>query len=171
MSRFNIVTNQKIVDLLRKKCKYFKVNLGFASSMEDKSGGRTLSDKDSFAHFYNSRYNAYIMGKGRIGDIMVYVDLLILEDKIAFYFDKEEYIFDLDEKMIIEKGVEFYLGHLIKIVEESQERAKAEKEKQTQNKKLMGDANKVINNPGNVNYDDIKAFIEKKRQGRMNLNK
>ena len=113
-------------------------------------------------------YRTTIYGQGNIGNIFIYIDLYIKEDKIAFYFDKEEFIFDFDEKMVNEKGVDFYLGHLIKTIEtEHQERLIKKQETIEEQKKEVGDANKIFDNPGNVKYADLKAYMEKIRLERL----
>jgi len=165
--KYNIVTNYKIVQSL-KKSRYFRVNLGLSSTQETNSGDRLYSQKDDFAYFYNTNYKTTIYGQGNIGDIFIYTDHYIKEDKIAFYFGKEEFIFDFDEKIINEKGVDFYLGHLIKTIEtEHQERLIKKQETIEEQKKEVGDANKIFDNPGNVKYADLKAYMEKIRLDRL----
>jgi len=165
--KYNIVTNYKIVQSL-KKSRYFRVNLGLSSTQETNSGDRLYSQKDDFAYFYNTNYKTTIYGQGNIGDIFIYTDHYIKEDKIAFYFDKEEFIFDFDEKMVNEKDVDFYLGHLIKTIEtEHQERLIKKQETIEEQKKEVGDANKIFANPGNVKYADLKAYMEKIRLERL----
>lgn len=165
---YNIVTNYKINQVFKNKSRYFRVNLGLASTVESNSGDRVLSQKDSFAYFYNTNYKTTILGQGSIGDIKVYTDHYIMEDKIAFYYDREEFIFDFDDKMVNEKGVDFYLGYLIKEIEtEYQDRIK-EKEKVVEEQKVqVGDPSKIFENPGNVSYSDLKAYLEKQRIDRM----
>jgi len=165
--KYNIVTNYKIVQSL-KKSRYFRVNLGLSSTQETNSGDRLYSQKDDFAYFYNTNYKTTIYGQGNIGNIFIYTDHYIKEDKIAFYYDKEEFIFDFDEKIINEKGVDFYLGHLIKTIEtEHQERLIKKQETIEEQKKEVGDANKIFENPGAVKYADLKAYMEKIRLDRL----
>jgi len=166
--KYNIVTNRKISDIFKYKSRYYKVNLGVVSTIESRSGDRTLNTLDDFAFFYNNMYRTTIYGQGNIGNIFIYIDLYIKEDKIAFYYDKEEFIFDFDEKMVNEKGVDFYLGHLIKKIEtEHQERLIKKQETIEEQKKEVGDANKIFDNPGNVKYADLKAYMEKIRLDRL----
>ena len=116
---YNIVTNYKICQVFKNKSKYFKVNLGYATTSENNSGDRVLSQKDDFAYFYNTTYKgASVLGQGNIGNIKIYVDHYIKEDLIAMYWDKEEFIFEFDKKIVDEKGVDFYLGYLIKNIEQ-----------------------------------------------------
>ena len=167
MRKYNIVTNYKMVQIL-KKSRYFRVNLGLASTQETNSGDRGYNNNDDFAFYYNTIYKTTIYGQGNIGDIFIYTDHYIKEDKIAFYFDKEEFIFDFDDKMVNEKGVDFYLGHLIKTIEtEHQERLVKKQETIEEQKNEVGDANRIFDNPGNVKYADLKAYMEKIRLERL----
>jgi hypothetical protein len=166
---YNIVTNYKISQIFRHKSRYFKVNLGLASTAETPQGDRFLNTKDSFAYFYNTTYTgATILGQGSIGDIKIYSDPYIKEDKIAFYFDKEEFIFDFDEKMVNEKGVDFYLGHLIKTIELQYDERQIQKKEQVEiQKKQTGDVSKILANPGNVSYADLMAYMQQKNADRL----
>lgn len=168
MSRYNIVTNEKINNILKTKCIYYKTDLGFVSTIENKSGIRELNTQDSFAYFYNTRYNTTIRCKGRVGDIRFHIDHYILEDKIAFYVDNQEFIFEYDHNLLMEKGAEFYIGHLIKTVELQIEN-KNEIKNQDKNTKKQGNPDLVTQNPGAVSYEDIRAFIEKKRLERLSI--
>ena len=64
--------------------------------------------------------------------------------------------------------MDFYLGYLIKEIEtEYQDRIK-EKEKVVEEQKVqVGDPSKIFENPGNVSYSDLKAYLEKQRIDRM----
>ena len=166
--KYNIVTNRKINNIFKSKCRYYMVNLGVISTIEDRSGDRVFNTLDNFAYFYNNMYKTTIYGQGSIGDIFIYIDGYIMEDKIAFYYDDEEFIFNFDEKMVNEKGVDFYIGHLIKTIEtEYQERVKQEEQKVEIQKKEIVNADMVINNRGNVKYADLKAYLEKVRTERL----
>jgi hypothetical protein len=166
--KYNIVTNRKISDIFKYKSRYYRVNLGVVSTIESRSGDRTLNTLDDFAFFYNNMYRTTIYGQGNIGNIFIYTDHYIKEDKIAFYFDKEEFIFDFDEKMVNEKGADFYLGHLIKTIEtEHQERLVKKQETIEEQKKEVGDPSRIFDNPGSVKYADLKAYMEKIRLERL----
>lgn len=167
MRKYNIVTNSKINQVF-KSSRYYRVNLGLISTIESRSGDRVLNNTDDFAFYYNNMYRTTIYGQGNIGDIFIYVDHYIKEDKIAFYYDKEEFIFDFDEKLVNEKGADFYLGHLIKTIEtEHQERLVKKQETIEEQKKEVGDANKIFQNPGAVKYADLKAYMDKIRTERL----
>ncbi len=170
MNTYNIVTNYNIIQMIKSKSKYFKINLGLASTMDSNQLNRTYNQKDEFAYFYNTRYKANILGQGSIGNIKFYTDHYIREDKIAFYFKQEEFIFDLNRTLIKEKGVDFYLGHLIKTIEtEYADRLKKKEEEKEIKKDNTGDADKILKNPGAVSYEDLKAFLEKQRLDRLKI--
>ena len=105
--------------------------------------------------------------QGTIGDIIVYLDYYINEDVIALYYNTEEFIFNYDPKMVKDKGIDFYLGHLLKKMEtEYEERIKKSEEKQLDVKK-EGNADTLKLNPGAVTYDDLKKYLEQKNKSRF----
>ena len=166
---YNIVTNYKINQIFKAKSKYFTVSLGLVSTIEARGGAeRVFNKSDGFAYHYNTMYKTTIYAQGNIGNIKFYTDHYIKEDKIAFYYDKEEFIFDFNEAMVVEKGVDFYLGHLIKTIEtEHQERILAKERESDEKKNEVGDPDKILVNPGNVKYADLKAYMEKLRVDRL----
>jgi hypothetical protein len=166
---YNVVTNQKIIGIIKSSSKYFKVNLGFSSTDEDRSGERTLSTKDEFAFSYNSFYKTFIYAQGNIGNIRFYTDHYIKEDKLAVYLELEEFIFDFDEEFHKQKGIDSLLGKMMKEVDEKMEKIKKDK-KEEEDKKLnikKGDADKIFKNPGNVRYEDLAAYLEKRNNSRI----
>jgi len=170
MSEYNIVTKYSINQKFKTKSKYYQINLGYSSTTETNSGDRILNDKDDFAYFYNTRYKTTVQAQGKIGDISFYTDHYILDDKIAFYVDRDEFIFDFDPKIVDEKGVDFYLGHLLKKIHTEQERLsdeKNQKERKEEEKKNLGTPDKLSINPGNVTYADLKAYLDKKNSERL----
>jgi len=171
MNTYNIVTNYNIILMIKTGSKYFKVNLGLSSTMDTNQANRVYNKNDEFAYFYNTMYRANILGQGSIGNIKFYTDHYIKEDKIAFYFKQEEFIFDLDRAMVKEKGIDFYLGHLIKTIEtEYADRLKKREEEKEIKKNTTADPDKVLKNPGAVSYEDLKAFMEKQRLERLKIN-
>ncbi len=168
MNSYNIVTNFKINQIIRSSSKYYKVNLGLSSTTESNSADRVYNKKDEFAYFYNTNYKTTILGQGSIGNIKFYTDHYIKEDKIAFYFKNEEFIFDFNFVMVKEKGIDFYLGHLIKTIEtEYADRLKKKEEEKEIKKTIVADPEKVFKNPGAVSYEDLKAYMEKQRLERL----
>lgn len=161
---YNIVTNYKIITEI-KRSKYFKTNLGMSVTM-DKNGERLISDKDLFAASYGYQYKTSIYAQGTIGNIKFYIDHYIKEDKIAAYLNLEEFVFDFDPKYIMEKGIDSYLGYILKSVDQQyEERTNKIKKEAEEKEKKMANPELVITNPGAVTYDDIKAYLQKKRLG------
>ena len=68
------------------------------------------------------------------------------------------------------KNIDSYLGFLLKDVDEKYD----EKVKNDELKKLepkpAGIAENIFKNPGNVTYEDLKAYLEKKNQERYKNN-
>jgi len=161
---YNIVTRDSLINEI-KKSKYYTQNLGLVSTL-DHNGERKYNEKDKFAYFYNTTYKTNIAMKGNIGNILIYLDYYVNEDVIALYYNTEEFIFNWDVKVVKEKGVDFYLGSLLKKVEtEYEDRIKSAEEKKIEIKK-EGNAEKLVVNPGNVTYDDLKAYLEQKNKNR-----
>lgn len=128
----------------------------------DKAGDRIYNERDKFAYFYNNRYKTTIYGQGNLGDIMFYVDHYIHDDKLAIYKGESEFVFDNDPDMIVEKGINFFLGHLLKQVEEIEQKRKEPVVDNITIKKENPD--KVIKNPGQVTYEDLKAYMQNKNK-------
>lgn len=162
----NIVTNFQIINKI-KTSRYFRTNLGLVATVE-KNGSRKYNDRDSFSMFYNSIYNTIIYAQGNIGNIKLYTDHFIREELMAVYFGEnfEEFIFEWDDKMFKEKGMDFYLGHILKETEIKYEEKLKNDELKKIEEKPAGNADLVFNNPGSVSYADIQAYLEKKRQER-----
>ena len=154
-----------------KKSRYFRVNLGVSNTVNDPKGGgdRVFNQRDKFQYLYNMQYKTTIYGQGNVGDMMFYIDHYIKEDVMAIYLNDEEFVFNFDEKMVKEKGVDFYLGHLLKDLDSQyEERIKVVEEKKAEPVK---DANPdiLIKNPGAVTYADLQAYLQKKQSERYSV--
>ncbi len=151
-----------------KKSQYYRLSLGLVATVE-KNGSRTYNDKDRFSWFYNNKYKTTIYGQGNIGDIRFYTDHYIKDMVLAVYFGDnfEEFIFDFDIQMINSKGIDFYLGHILKEVETKYEELIKNNELKKLEEKPKGDASKILNNPGSVTYEDLKAYMEEQRKNRQ----
>jgi hypothetical protein len=166
---YNIVTRQSLINEI-KKSRYWRQSLGLVTTMEH-NGQRRYNEKDKFSHFYNSQYKANILMQGNIGNIIIYLDYYINEDVMALYYNQEEFIFNFDFKMVKEKGIDFYLGHLLKVIEtEYEDRIKKAEEKKLEPKK-EANPESIKLNPGMVTYDDVKAYLENKNKNRYNVDK
>jgi hypothetical protein len=163
---YNVVTNTFVIQEI-KKCRYFKINLGLASTV-DKGGNREFNDKDKFSFYYNTQYRTTIYAQGNVGDIKFYTDVFIKDPVMAIYVgpENEEFLIDVDFSLIKEKGIDFYLGHILKKVEEEhEERIKANTEKKVE-PKPAGNSEMVTFNPGAVRYEDLKAYLEQQNAQR-----
>jgi hypothetical protein len=163
---YNVVTNSLVIHEI-KKCRYFKINLGLASTV-DKNGNREFNDKDKFSYYYNTQYRTTIYAQGNVGDIKFYNDVFIKDPIMAIYVgpENEEFLIDVDFNLIKEKGIDFYLGHVLKKVEEEhEERIKTNTEKKME-PKPVGNSEMITFNPGAVRYEDLKAFLEKQNAER-----
>jgi hypothetical protein len=163
---YNVVTNSFVIQEI-KKCRYFKINLGLASTV-DKGGNREFNDKDKFSFYYNTQYRTTIYAQGNVGDIKFYTDVFIKDPVMAIYVgpENEEFLIDVDFGLIKEKGIDFYLGHILKKVEEEhEERIKANTEKKAE-PKPAGNSEMVTFNPGAVRYEDLKAYLEQQNAQR-----
>ncbi len=166
---YNVVCGLNTISDI-KKCRYFKVKLGLASTKIERSGERVPNDDDQFSFHYNEKYRTPIYMQGSIGDINFYTDHYISDNTIYIFHVKEEFIFKFDRNMVKEKGIEFYLGHLIKNIEtENQERILKSKQDEIKTKR-DADPGLLTKLPGSVRYDDIKAYIEKRNSERFTGN-
>lgn len=166
----NIVSSYQIAQEF-KRSNYFRQNLGMVSTI-DKGGRRLMNDKDKFAAHYNTIYKTTIYAQGNVGDIRFYVDHFIKDSTFAVYSGEnfEEFIYKFDNDFVSSKNIDSYLGFLLKDVDEKYD----EKVKNDELKKLepkpAGIAENIFKNPGNVTYEDLKAYLEKKNQERYKNN-
>jgi hypothetical protein len=162
----NIVTNLQVVSKI-KTSRYFRTNLGLVATVE-KTGHRKYNEKDAFSAYYNTGYNTIIYGQGNIGDIKFYTDHYIKDAVMAVYYGDnfEEFVFEWDDKLFREKGIDFYMGHILKEVETKYEEKIKNDELKKLEEKPKGNADAILSNPGAVTYEDLQAYIEKKRQER-----
>lgn len=168
---FHVVTGKSTIPFF-KSCRYFKTNLGIVSTIDkDGSGTRVLNDKDKFAFYFNSLYKTTIYGSGNVGDVKFYYDLYINDGTVAVYIGEgdiyDEFIYKFERSVFDEKGVENYIGYLLKESEieyaSRQEEARIKREAP----KPTGVSSKLTSNPGNVRYEDIQAYLEEQRNKRF----
>ena len=164
---YNIVTNRSVMQDIR-KCPYFRVNLGIVNTVQ-RSDTRIYNDADKFAFHYNNLYKTTIFGCGNIGDLMFYIDHYIKDEVLAIYYNTEEFIFKHDRALFMEKGINFYLGHLIKELEtQHEERIKASEDKKIETKP-EANPDILMKNPGAVSYQDLQAYIKAKNENRYSV--
>jgi hypothetical protein len=163
--RYNIVTNYTINSLIKQKSKHYKVGLGQSITLEDRSGERIMNARDQFAFVYNQYYKSSVLKQGSVGDIDFYTDHLILDNKFRLYIDREEFIYDFDEKKVLENGIDSYLGYILKISQESFDEIIEEKIKDNSEKR--GNADNILKSPGAVRYEDLKEYLNTKNSQRL----
>lgn len=166
---YNFVSNLGFKTDL-KKSKYFKLSLGVSSTKIDRTGERVLNQEDEFAYFWNDKYKTPIYKQGSIGDILFYTDHYMPQDDIYVITNNEVTIIKIDRILIRDKGIDFYLGHIIKNIEtESKEKSMLTKptHNQVNNVGTKPNPDTIIKSPGSVKYEDLKAYIEKKREERF----
>ncbi len=163
----NIVCGNQLINIF-KTSRYFTQNLGLVATIES-NGSREYNKKDKFSYFYNTLYRTTIYGQGNIGNIKIYIDYYIKDNDIAIYYGDsfEEFIFKYDDLSYKKKGMDFYLGNLIKLVEEEYEIRTKKEELKKLEEKPKGNPTKLTSNPGQVSYEDVKAYLEEKRKNRV----
>lgn len=174
MSKYNIVTTENINHLIKNSSKYYRTNLGQINTLENKSGDRKLNEKEPFVKVYLQNGGAFLYSKGNIGDIRIFVDYYIPENILLFFYENVKYQFQVDHEMISNQGSDFYLGHLIKKIEtEIAERIAQMNEQKNalKEQEKKGNAEKIFTNPGEVNYEDVAAYLEKQRLERLSVKK
>jgi hypothetical protein len=154
-----------------KKSIHFRQHLGLVATVE-KNGTRTFNDKDRFASYYNNQYRTTIYAQGYIGDVKFYVDHAIRDDNFAVYVGDnfEEFINTFDREIVNMKGINFYLGFLLKSAEEAYEEKIKNDELKKLEEKPKGNPDNILQNPGNVTYEDLKAYLEIRKKSRYKNN-
>tara|TARA_B100000767_G_C19466658_1_gene410330 strand:+ start:30 stop:536 length:507 start_codon:yes stop_codon:yes gene_type:complete len=166
---FYIVTGRTTLDVF-KRCRYFRQNLGMVSTV-DKNGSRLLNDKDKFSFYFNSLYKTTIYANGNVGDVKFYHDAYINDKSIGIYIGSDgsydEFIFEYDKNLEQEKGIDNYIGYLLKESETEYEVRKEEEKIKRETPKPVGNSQKLSLNPGNVTYEDILAYKKGKNKKRF----
>lgn len=164
---YNFVAKKSIIDTF-KGSKHFKVNLGHSLSV-NKDGQRKfqINDKDKFAKFYHNKYKIALLSEGYIGSLNFFSDYYIDEDIIVIFFDDKDFVFIHEPKVMRERGVDSYLGSLIKEIETKHEEELAEAGSNIDNslnEQKGGNPDKLKSNPGAVTWEDIEAHIKRKKR-------
>jgi len=164
MRIYNFVTNSKIIKELSKS-QYYKTDLGFTATLLDTNGKRVINKEDEFAASYNSFYKTSISKKGQVGLIHIYEDYYINDDVIACYFELEEFIYNYNKNYILDNGIDSYLGHLLKTIDNEYSILKGKKDNSEKVTEIIeqkkGNADILTTNPGMATYDDIMAYMKK----------
>lgn len=158
---YNFVSNNFISSEL-KKSKLFKRNMGHSITSK-KNGNSNLSfnKEDSFIEFYYGKHGTIPKKEGNIGSICFFTDHYIKGDIIGVFYKDKDFIFEYDKRVVLSQNIDSYIGSLIKEIETKYE---GELSDAKVLKKEKGDPNKVFSDPGNVSYEDMKAYIKNKNK-------
>ena len=158
----NMVVSLNTSDIIKRSSKYFVSELGLASTMSVEGVGTVNNIGDSFATFYRRTFNRNVFLKGRIGNISIYFDPYVPNDKILFWLNGKGEEFTIDLQTILSTGVDSIIGQMIhdlKNADTSTEDAFAKSADIGQ-----GDASKLTKNPGRITASDIMAYLDSKRK-------
>ena len=159
MNKYQFVLNYRLFQIIKKGSKYFKTDLGHTITL-DKNGDKVINETDEFSRSYTLHYKSQIHSSGKIGGIQFYIDHNIKDNTIICFHKYEDFIYNIDFKMIEEKGIDSYLGFLLKDLDNKYIEVKEEENKKQEIKK--GNANKLFTNPGAVTYEDLKEYLKQK---------
>lgn len=165
---YYVVSNYKIITDLAKST-LFKTDLGYSSTLPNPNGMRKINGNDEFAASYNTFYKTTISKKGRIGDIHFYIDGGINDNVLAFYKNYEEFIYEYNPNYIRDFGIDSYIGHLLKKVDQDYN-IRTKKVDIIEEKEIIkpkGNADVLVKNPGAVTYADLAKYLEEKRKKSM----
>jgi hypothetical protein len=76
----------------------------------------------------------------------------------------------MDYDLLKQKGIDFYIGHILKSVEEQYEERVKNEELRKLEEKPEGNADMITINPGSVTYADLKAYLDKRNKERYKNN-
>jgi len=164
---YNFVSKKRIIDSF-KSSSHFKTYLGYAMSVDD-AGERKfkINDKDKFVQFYHNKYKIALLTEGNIGTLNFFSDYYIEDDIVVVFFNDKDFVFKFEESELIGRGVDKYLGAIIKEIETKHEEELANAGGAKANKSITGtrpkgNPDKLINNPGSVTWEDIESYYKKK---------
>lgn len=102
----------------------FKRDLGFTLTQDMKSGNgpmRTvIKIRDPFVRHYYELFGNYPNKHGMIGTIGVYIDPSVDNNKIKFFDDDKEYVFDIDRT----ENIRMFISRALGEIESGQVKAK-----------------------------------------------
>lgn len=163
---YNIVTNKK-VNMMFRGSKYFKTDLGRSFTVREKDDKKSfnISSSDEFmkAYFQNNRIIIY--KEGSIGTLTLYTNHYMKDNVVLLNYNTMDFEFPVDKEHIISKGIDDYIGFMIKEIETKYNKAKEESSKEVihDENEIIADPSKLFSNPGSVNYEDIIAYQKNKK--------
>lgn len=158
---YNFVANKKVIDSF-KSSEYFQKSLGRATSTDrGKKDGRQfkINDADVFTKFFFDKYRIALFTEGSMGDINFFTNHY-LTDQIAVYYNDAEFVFEHNPDLFRKKGVHGYIGSFIKEIETKYIEEIKHTGSLIEAVVEKPDPNKIYNNPGQVRYEDLMAYLE-----------
>lgn len=160
---YNIVCNKR-VNMSFRKSNYFKTDLGRTFSVREKDDRKSfnISSNEDFMKNYFATKKIIIYKEGNIGTLTLYTDHYLSNDKIIVNYDDKDFEFLFDKEHVDAKGIDDYIGSIIKEIETKYKKIKEEEVILDEND-IISDPNKLFLNPGSVNYEDIVAYQKNKK--------
>jgi hypothetical protein len=155
---YHIVAKQNVITFF-KNSKLFKRDLGQTIYKVEDNGDRKIN-LSGFNKQYYIKKNHYLLKEGNIGVIMFYSNPYMIDDVISVYddsFNELNLVYDFNYMNSITTNS--YLGEVMK-----------EFNKKYYPKTVddfiteKGNADKLINEPWNVKWEDIQEYFNKKKQ-------
>lgn len=163
--KYFVVSSYKTINYIKSSSRYYKTNLGFSVSI-DMGDDKVVSDKDRFAFAWQGSKGNPIFSSGEIGNVHFYVDHSQKEPHLICVHNFEEFIFELDTIYIKEKGMDSFIGKMIKQVDEKFKTPENENSSSTlpNTPEVLpqGNSEKLFKNPGQVRYEDVQEYLRSK---------
>jgi len=83
-------------------------------------------------------------------------------DSILINYDDVDIDFIFDQDHVRSRGIDDYIGFLIKEIETKYKKSK-EESSESKEDEIIADPSKLFLNPGSVNYEDIIAYQKNKK--------
>lgn len=165
INKWNITAPLPYINKI-KTSKYFKQDLGKSHMVYDeKKGDRYLREGDFTTWYYNS-YRSLAVKSGQIGPLHFYIDYHLREEIMGFFLDtdltKHQYAIEWEQDLVDKLGIDIWLSEKLKYIDETLAN-EIENENNKDQEEEVGDANKLLNNPGGVSWKDIEAHFNKKK--------
>lgn len=168
--KYFVVSSYKTINNIKNSSRYYKTNLGFSVSI-DMGDDKVVSDKDRFAFAWQGSKGNSIFSSGEIGNVHFYVDHSQKDPHLICVHNFEEFIFDLDTFYIKEKGMDSFIGKMIKEVDEKFRTPKDENSSSALENipEVLphGNSEKLFKNPGQVRYEDVQEYLRSKNLRRI----
>jgi len=168
--KYFVVSSYKTINYIKSSSRYYKTNLGFSVSI-DVGDDKVVSDKDRFAFAWQGSKGNPIFSSGEIGNVHFYVDHSQKDPHLICVHNFEEFIFELDTIYIKEKGMDSFIGKMIKQVDEKfktpEDENSSSPSQNTPEVLLQGNSEKLFKNPGQVRYEDVQEYLRSKNLRRI----